>query len=65
MRPDIVALLYGLAGLLFIAIGIPLALKRVPPNRWYGFRTAKTLSNQTIWYAANRVVGTDLLSLAL
>ena len=34
---------------------------RVPPNRWYGFRTAKTFSNQTIWYAANRVVGTDLI----
>jgi hypothetical protein len=32
MRPDIVALLYGLTGLVFIAIGIPLALERVPPN---------------------------------
>ncbi|MGH6834397.1 MAG: SdpI family protein [Methylocella sp.] len=61
MRPDIVALLYGLTGLLFIAIGIPLALERVPPNHWYGFRTAKTLSNQTIWYAANRVAGIDLI----
>jgi uncharacterized membrane protein len=61
MRPDIVALLYGLAGLVFVAIGIPLALERVPPNHWYGFRTAKTFSNQTIWYAANRVAGIDLI----
>jgi uncharacterized membrane protein len=61
MRPDIVALLYGLAGLVFIAIGIPLALERVPPNHWYGFRTVKTFSNQTIWYAANRVAGIDLI----
>jgi uncharacterized membrane protein len=63
MRPDIIALLYGLAGLVFIAIGIPLAVERVPPNHchWYGFRTAKTFSNQTIWYAANRVVGIDLI----
>jgi hypothetical protein len=45
----------------FIAIGIPLALERVPPNHWYGFRTAKTFSNQTIWYAANRVAGIDLI----
>jgi hypothetical protein len=48
MRPDIVALLYGVAGLGFIAIGIPLAMARVPPNQWYAFRTAKTFSNQTI-----------------
>ena len=61
MRPDIVALLYGLAGLVFVAIGVPLALERVPPNHWYGFRTAKTFSNQTIWYAANRVAGIDLI----
>jgi hypothetical protein len=61
MRPEIVALLYGLMGLVFIAIGIPLALESVPPNHWYGFRTAKTLSNQAIWYAANRVTGIDLI----
>ncbi|MGH6822516.1 MAG: SdpI family protein [Methylocella sp.] len=61
MRPDIVTLLYGLTGLVFIAIGIPLALERVPPNHWWGFRTVKTLSNQTIWYAANRVAGIDLI----
>ena len=59
MRPDIVAL--GLAGLVFIAIGIPLALERVPPNHRYGFRTAKTFSNQTIWDAGNRVAGIDLI----
>ncbi len=61
MRPYIVALLYGLAGLVFVAIAIPLALERVPPNHRYGFRTAKTFSNLTIWYAANRVAGIDLI----
>ena len=61
MRPDIVALLYGLAGLVFVAIGVPLALERVPPNHRYGFRTAKTFSNLTIWYSANRVAGIDLI----
>jgi uncharacterized membrane protein len=58
MRPDIVAL--GLAGLVFIAIGIPLAVERVSPNHWYGFR-AKAFSNQTICYAVNRVAGIDLI----
>jgi uncharacterized membrane protein YfcA len=33
----------------------------VPPNRWYGFRVAKTFSDERIWYAANRVMGYDLL----
>jgi hypothetical protein len=61
MRPVILALLYGLAGLVFIAIGIPLAVERVPPYHWYGFRSAKTFSIQTIWYAANRVAGIDLI----
>lgn len=48
-------------GLLFLVLGIPLALGRVPPNGTYGFRTAKTLSNPTIWYAANRSAGYDLI----
>lgn len=33
---------------------------RVPPNNWYGFRTRRTLSNEHLWYAANRVAGRDL-----
>lgn len=48
-------------GIMFIAISIPLILDRVPPNSTYGFRTAKTLSDPQIWYAANRVAGHDLL----
>jgi hypothetical protein len=36
-----------------IAISIPLFLGKIPPNKFYGFRTRKTLSNDQIWYAAN------------
>ena len=61
VRPGIIALLYGFVGLVFIAIGIPLARQRVAPNVWYGFRTAKTLGSTKIWYAANRVAGIDLI----
>jgi len=61
MRPIIVALMYGSIGLLFVGIGIPLALGKVRPNPWYGFRTAKTLSSTSIWYAANHVAGIDLI----
>lgn len=48
-------------GLLLIGVAIPLILEKVPPNRWYGFRVAKTFSSESIWYAANRVAGYDLL----
>jgi uncharacterized membrane protein len=41
--------------------GIPLALKLVPPNRWYGFRTARTLPNRELWFRVNRFAGCALL----
>lgn len=55
------SLLWLFVGLLFISISIPLILEKVPPNRWYGLRVAKTFSSQRIWYAANQVAGYDLL----
>jgi uncharacterized membrane protein len=42
-------------GVLFIALSVPLMLKKVPPNNWYGFRTPKTLSDEKIWYEVNRI----------
>ena len=55
------SLLWLFVGLVFISISIPLILEKVPPNRWYGFRVAKTFSSERIWYIANRVAGYDLL----
>ncbi len=55
------ALLFALVGLLFVGLSIPLIQQRVPPNRYYGFRTRKTLSDPKIWYEANRISGHDLL----
>ena len=58
------AALYSLAfcgvGLLFIALSLPLIQERVPPNSFYGFRTAKSLSDSKIWYEINRLSGIDL-----
>jgi uncharacterized membrane protein len=39
------------------AIGIPLFFGLVPPNKVYGIRTAKTLSDSGAWYSTNRVCG--------
>jgi uncharacterized membrane protein len=47
-------------GAVFVLISLPLILRLVPPNRFYGFRTPKTRSDSAIWYPANRSVGIDL-----
>lgn len=60
-----IIILFGTFGVLFVGLGVPLILKRVPPNPWYEFRTEKTFSNQNIWYAANRVAGYDLVAVGL
>ncbi|HEU4510246.1 MAG TPA: SdpI family protein [Pyrinomonadaceae bacterium] len=56
----VTSLSFGLIGLLFIGLSIPLMQGRVPPNRFYGFRTRKTLSDPKIWYEVNRISGNDL-----
>jgi len=51
------AYIFALIGLLFLGLSIPLILKQIPPNRFYGFRTPKTLSDPQIWYRANTFAG--------
>ncbi|MGO9056470.1 MAG: SdpI family protein [Candidatus Binataceae bacterium] len=50
-----------IAGVVLIAVSIPLILKKIGPNPIYGFRTSKTLSRPEVWYKANSVAGKDLL----
>ena len=54
-------LLFVRVGGVFGALGIPLKQGRVPPNRFYGFRTPRTLRDEKIWYPANRVLGIDMI----
>src|SRR5690348_8836412 len=60
-HPVYIELLFAIVGVLFIVLGIPLKQGAVPPNRWYGFRTRKTLSDEEIWYEINRVTGIDMI----
>lgn len=48
--------------LAFIALAAPLALGLVPPNRFYGVRTPKTLSDRDVWLKANRLGGLLLMT---
>jgi uncharacterized membrane protein len=53
--------MYFILGLMFIALGVPLARRRVPRNRWYGFRIPKTLASDAAWYPANAIAGRDMI----
>ena len=48
-------------GILLIGLGIPMMKEKIRPNRWYGFRTPKTLSDPAIWYPANKSAGFAML----
>ena len=50
-------------GILSIAIGLPLADRRIPPNRWYGVRLRETFADRHVWYETNAQAGRDLMLL--
>jgi uncharacterized membrane protein len=52
---------YFILGMVFVALGVPLVQRRIPRNRWYGFRVRKTLATDAVWYAANEVAGRDMI----
>jgi uncharacterized membrane protein len=43
------------------ATSVPLALRLVPPNPFYGFKTRFTRSNRAVWYDANAFVGRGMI----
>ena len=53
------SILFAVTGLVLIGISIPLIMRKVPPNSFYGCRTRKTLSDPKIWYEANHISGID------
>jgi uncharacterized membrane protein len=53
------SILFAVTGLVLSGISIPLIMRKVPPNSFYGCRTRKTLSDPKIWYEANHISGKD------
>ena len=47
--------------LLFIA-AVPLLFGLIPRNRFYGVRTTKTMSDEKIWYAVNRLAALAVMA---
>jgi uncharacterized membrane protein len=48
-------------GFTLAVLAIPLIQRSVQPNRWYGFRTKRTLADSDVWYDANAYMGKWLL----
>jgi len=42
---------------LFALVSLPLALRKIPRNRWYGYRTRASLGSDFVWYEANAYFG--------
>ena len=53
-----------LANALFAFAAVPLVMARVAPNRFYGFRTPRTLADRGLWYRVNGFAGRALLAAA-
>lgn len=52
-------------GPLLIVLSIPLVLRLVPRNRFYGFRIPATLSSESVWYDANALCARHMILLGL
>lgn len=50
---------------LFVALSLPLILRRVPRNAIYGFRTCATLADDFVWYEANAYFGRRLVAFSV
>jgi len=61
--PAFVVVICFASGLFLIAAGIPMWLRRVPPNALYGVRFASTLSDDRIWYEINARCGRNLVGI--
>lgn len=59
--PSFVLVICFASGLLLIAAGIPMWLRRVPRNAFYGVRFRSTLSDERIWYEINARAGRDFV----
>jgi len=51
--------------ILFIVLAIPLVLRKMPRNVFYGFRTRATMGSDEVWFAANAHFGRGLIMASL
>jgi hypothetical protein len=52
---------FAIPAFLLLIVALPLVIGVIPRNRFYGFRTRRTLSNDDVWYPVNRIAGLAIL----
>jgi uncharacterized membrane protein len=50
-------------GILLVLLSVPLVLRRVPPNHFYGFRVPATHRDRSVWYDVNAAAGWEFIAL--
>lgn len=61
LAPNVIAVLLNL---LFFALALPLALKSVPMQYVYGYRTAESTRDEKRWYASNAAFARPVLCIS-
>ncbi|HLY27059.1 MAG TPA: SdpI family protein [Aggregatilineales bacterium] len=62
---QLLMLVYIVLGLVVAGLGVPLVLRRIKPNPFYGVRLGRTMKDEKMWYAVNAYVGRWLVALGL
>lgn len=59
--PWVVIVMQIVVGVGLMLTGLPLALRRVRPNWFYGARFPATMADEVVWYEINASAGRDLI----
>ncbi len=59
----VLVVVFALAGVLLCALAVPLMLRKIQPNPYYGLRSPATFADEWVWYEANARTGRDLFAL--
>jgi hypothetical protein len=61
----ILKFMFVFSDLLLTVLAVPMRMRKIPPNGWYGSRVKKTMENHDIWYPVNAYSGKWLLAVGL
>jgi uncharacterized membrane protein len=58
-------LLLAGVSVMLVLVAIPLLLRRIPPNAFYGLRVPATYADEWVWYEANALAARDMVALGV
>ena len=54
-----------LSAVAFIGVGVPMAMRKIPMNRWCGIKIRKAFQSEALWYDINAYGGRQFIIWAL